>query len=130
MTDTPAVDIRDIARRINLEIFGAGRLETIDELYAPDLAIGVRKLVGMMRTAFPDLTVEIEHVIAEGDKVACRWSARGTQENWFHGIPPTRAEVSWTGTSIYMVENGRVVENTSNWDVFGLLQQLRAALNQ
>src|SRR4051812_47047081 len=53
----------------------------------PDLAgpDGVKAQVRALRTAFPDLTVTIEHLVAEGDLVAVRGTWRGTHQGTFRG---------------------------------------------
>ena len=121
--------LRRLATRIQVEIFCGGQLELIDQLYEVGLRERVTLLVRTIRNAFPDLQMQIEHVIVEGNKVACRWLAAGTQRDWFYNIPPTEAQCTWSGTSVYVVnEDGVISSMTSNWDLFGLLQQLRTAL--
>lgn len=119
---------KQIVRRVMDEVFSRGRTELIPELYAPGAHEGVRKLVALLRDGFPDLAITIEHLIQEDDKVACRWSATGTHEGWFQGVPPTGARATWTGTGLYGFVAGRIVAVYSNWDVYGLLGQLRAAM--
>ena len=79
-----------------------------------------------IRAAFPDLTVTIDDLIAEGDKVVWRWSARGTQRGELMGIPPTGREVTLTGISIDRLAGGQIVERWGEIDNLGLLQQLGA----
>jgi predicted ester cyclase len=121
--------LRELATRVQQEIFCSGKLELIDALYEAPLRERVALLVRTIRSAFPDLQMRIEHLIVEDNKVACRWLAAGTQRDWFYNIPPTEAQCTWSGTSVYVVnEHGVIGAMTSNWDLFGLLQQLRAAL--
>ena len=74
--------------------------------------------------AFPDLHVHIEDVLAEGDKLVTRWSARGTHSGELMGIPPTGKQVSVGGTAIDRFENGQSVEHWEIFDQVGLMQQL------
>jgi predicted ester cyclase len=97
------------------------------ELYDASLVPKVAKLAETLLAAFPDLEIKVEDLIAEGDKVACRWKARGTQRGPFLGIPPTNAQVTFTGTSIERIQGGKIVETKTNWDSFELIQQLHAA---
>lgn len=128
MTRSPE-ELKALATRVLQGVFSEGRSELIDELYVPSLGDTVRKLSGTLRAAFPDLRITIDHLIAEGSKVACRWTATATQKDWFYNIPPTGATVTFTGTSFYVVdEDGLIEVVTTNWDLFGLLQQLRMAL--
>jgi steroid delta-isomerase-like uncharacterized protein len=78
----------------------------------------------MLRTSFPDLTITIEDLIAEGDKVVTRLTARGTHQGTFRGIAPTGRVVSWTGIRIFRIAEGKIVEHWANWDDLSLLQQL------
>ena len=87
-----------IARRLYEEIINQGRLETADELLAPDARShagappgpeGLKRHVTMLRSAFPDLRHNIEDVIAEGEKVVVRTTCSGTHLGDFMGIPPT-----------------------------------------
>jgi predicted ester cyclase len=63
-------------------------------------------------------------MIAEGDKVAIRWAARGTHQGELLGIQPTGKQATWTGISIYRFADGKIVEAWWSKDVLGLLQQL------
>jgi predicted ester cyclase len=72
----------------------------------------------------PDFQVTVEEMIAEGDKVASRWTASGTHEDELVGIPPTGKEATWTGMTIYRFAEGRIVEAWWSRDMLGLLIQL------
>lgn len=72
----------------------------------------------------PDFHVTMEDVIAEGDKVAGRWTAHGTHEDELVGIPPTGKEATWTGMTIYRLAGGEIVEAWWSRDMLGLLIQL------
>ena len=83
-----------------------------------------KQLVSMYFSAFPDLHFTIEDQIAEGDKVVSRFSARGTHQGAFMGIPPTGKQGFVTGIGIDRFANGKIVEGWFNSDDLGLLQQL------
>ncbi|MEJ2704230.1 MAG: ester cyclase family protein, partial [Sedimentisphaerales bacterium] len=80
--------------------------------------------VAATRTAMPDFHATMEDMIAEGDKVAERWTATGTQEGELPGIPPTGRQVTFTGMTIYRVAEGKIVEMWWSMDSLGLMQQL------
>jgi predicted ester cyclase len=86
--------------------------------------------VGGVRRSFPDLRVAIRHLVVEGPRVACPWRATGSQRGIYHVVPPTGAEVTFDGTSFFVVERGRVVDMVLSWDRLEVLMQLRKALNQ
>ena len=128
---------KNLVRRMYEEVWNEGRLEVIDEICAPGyVGVGpygdergpesVKRGVTSRRTAFPDIHVTIEDMVAEADKVIARLTFRGTHRGEFQGIPPTNKEVTWTGIWIYRVANGKFVERWHNYDMLGLLRQLGA----
>ena len=76
------------------------------------------------RAAFPDLTVNVDLMVAEGDLVAVRWTARGTNTGTGNGIPATGRKVEVSGTAIFRFENGRIAEEWTSANTLGLLKQL------
>ena len=130
---------RAIGRRVLLKLWGQGKLELADLLYAPDYVdhvgrgpepsrvsgpAGLKQAVTMFRRAFPDLAYTVEQELAEGDLVMTRFSARGTNRGPFLGAPPTGRVVAYTGFDLNRIKNGRIVESWVNYDALGLLQQL------
>jgi predicted ester cyclase len=93
---------------------------------APDTeGIGqLRDAVHRIRGTFPDLHIEFEQVIGEGDLVAARWTATGTHSGPLAGVPATGRAVRWSGTDVYRLVEGRIVEWWRNDDVVWLLHQV------
>jgi hypothetical protein len=77
---TVSEENKAIVRRLISEVLNGGRLELLEELYAPELAPAARRWIVPFRASFPDVHMEIVDLIAEGDRVADRFTAR----------PPTR----------------------------------------
>jgi predicted ester cyclase len=71
-----------------------------------------------------DNRVIIEDLIAEGDKVVCRFTASGTHQGEFMGIPPTEKRVTIMKIHIYRIIGGKIVECWGLFDQMGLMQQL------
>ena len=127
-----------IVEQIVEELWNQGRIGVIDELYAPDYVArssglppgissdreGQKQLAQAFRGAFPDMVGAIEDLIAEGDKVVLRWSAQGTHEGDFMGIPPTGRHISINGTSVYRIAGGKVADEWTQADMLGLMTQL------
>lgn len=125
-----------ILRRLGEELINQAKLETADEFYSSDSVDhtpapgqvagpeGVKRDFARIRAAFPDWHQEIEDVIAEGDMVVVRWRSSGTHSGDFMGLPATGIHASWTGVGIFRLAGGKIVERWSNWDAFGLMQQL------
>lgn len=76
------------------------------------------------RQAFPDLRVTVDHVIADGDKVAVRWTARGTNTGDGNGIRATGKAVETSGIALFRFEDGKVAEEWVSADTLGLMRQL------
>ena len=89
-------------------------------------AAGMKQWVAATIAAFPDIAFTVEDQVAEGDRVATRWSARGTHENTFMGIPGTGKKVTVTGINITRHKDGKSVEGWGEWDKLGMMQQLGA----
>ena len=85
---------------------------------------GAQQRWAMLRSAFSDLRVTTEDMIAEEDKVAVRWTLRGTHHGDLMGIPPTGKQVAVTGIDINRIVSGRIVERWANVDMLGMMQQL------
>lgn len=126
-----------LVRRVFEEGFNQGKIELVDELIAADFvdhgaAPGLpdtgpesfRQTVMLFRSAFPDMHVTIDDMIAEGDRVVTRGHWNGTHRGSFFGIPGTGKQFSLTSTDILRIEQGRVVEHWGNEDDLGMLQQL------
>jgi steroid delta-isomerase-like uncharacterized protein len=82
------------------------------------------QFIAMYFTAFPDGRLTIEDMIAEGDTVAARQTFQGTHQGELMGIPPTGKQVTATGSTLIRFANGKGVEQWSNYDDLGLMQQL------
>ena len=86
-------------------------------------------IVGGMMVAFPDLTVSIAEMVAEGDMVSVRWSFTGTHTGEMPGdppMPPTGKKVNVTAMAMHRIADGKVAETWVNFDIMGMLQQLGA----
>jgi predicted ester cyclase len=65
-----------------------------------------------------------EDMVAEGDKLAVRWTVQGSHLGELLGIPPTGKPVRFSGISIYRLAAGKIAEQWEQWDRLPLLQQL------
>jgi len=91
---------------------------------APAGVEGAKAVLGMFITAFPDLNVVIEDLVAEGDLVMQRWTAPVTHNGPLLGIPPTGKKVTLQGMNLFRIANGKIVERWGVFDVLGMMQQL------
>jgi predicted ester cyclase len=65
----------------------------------------------MFLSAFPDVTVDVQRILAEGDIVVEQNKVSATHKGVFKGIKPTQKKVYWTETHIYRLEKGKIIEN-------------------
>ena len=129
-----------VVRRFIDEVINKGDLGVIDELVSPSMVDhsappglpsgpeGTKQMLTMFRTAFPDLngTLPLQDLLAEGDKVAVRYTIRGTHQGDFMGIAATGKQVTIEGIEIDRIEDGKVVEHWESMDMMALMQQLGA----
>jgi steroid delta-isomerase-like uncharacterized protein len=94
-----------------------------DVLPGPD---GVKEWAIMVRNAFPDIRVTEEDYVAEGDKVVGRFSAQGTHNGEFFGVPATGNPITLVGINIMRISNGKIAEHWAQIDSVGLMQQVGA----
>ncbi len=88
---------------------------------------GLKDAYRLFIAAFPDVWFTFEDLIAEGDMVVGRGVIQGTHKGAFLGIPPTGKVVTWTGTRMFRVTDGKVVEGWINLDLLGLMSQIQPA---
>lgn len=128
-----------LIQRFVEEAFNRGDLDVADEIYAPAFVSHesagavergpdyVKGFVGGYRNAFPDGHTTVEAVISEEDRVAYRWSFRGTHEGELMRIPPTGERVTITGITVDRLSGGKIEEEWNIFDQLGLLRQLGVA---
>jgi steroid delta-isomerase-like uncharacterized protein len=87
---------------------------------------GYLAIIGMMRGGFPDIQWTLEETIAEGDKVAARFTMRGTHQGNFFGVPPTGKKIVVQAMNFYRLSGGQFIEERGQPDLLGLLQQIDA----
>jgi len=88
---------------------------------------GYLTIIGMMRGGFPDIQWTLEELIAEGDRVAARFTMRGTHQGTFFGVTPSGRKIEVKAMNFYRMADGQIVEEHGQPDLLGLLQQIGAA---
>ncbi len=127
-----------VVRRLIEEVLNRGQTGHLAELVAVDHIghdpfgdnygpEGTRIVVAEYRTAFPDLALTIDDLVAARDTVAWRFNLRGTHAGSFMGIPPTGRVVSAPGIAIAHLAVEKVEESWVSLDALGLLRQMGAA---
>jgi len=85
---------------------------------------GLKEVIAMMRTAFPDIHWVADETIAAGEKVVTRFTWTGTHRGPFLGIPATGKHITVKGVVIDRISNGRMADSRILMDSLGMMQQL------
>jgi steroid delta-isomerase-like uncharacterized protein len=100
-------------------------------IHTPDGALkghaGARNLLNAYATAFPDFHITIDELVAEGEKVAFRYTFKGTQKGKLGEIAASGKTVNTSGIGIYRIVGGKVAEGRLEWDRASLQEQIGAA---
>ena len=129
-------DARELGRRWFEEVWNQRRQESIEELMAPDAyghveggeyrgPAGFREMQQMFLSALPDVRIEIEDILADGDRAAVRWRARGTHSGEGFGFEASNRDIDVRGTTWLLAANGKIVEGWDTWNLAGMLASLR-----
>jgi steroid delta-isomerase-like uncharacterized protein len=124
-----------LVRRFYEDAFNQRHLALVDELCTADHVFHnppttlhgreeFKQFLSLYITAFPDARFTVEDEIAEGDRVASRYTFRGTHQGDLMGIAPTGKQVTVTGIVMNRIVNGKSAEGWLNFDALGMLQQL------
>jgi predicted ester cyclase len=123
-----------LVRRLYDEFLNAGKLDLLDQLVSPDYVgaggqrgpAGFAEPIVALRAAFPDLHYTSDEIVAEGDRVAVRWTWRGTFTNTFRRYAPTGKAMTSTGLAIFQLTDGKVVRTSLETDRLGFLVAIGA----
>jgi steroid delta-isomerase-like uncharacterized protein len=114
----------------------SGDLAAADALLAPEFSLhtplptpgpgieAMNNVIITFRAAFHNLHVTIEDMMADGDKVTCRFTARGVHNGEFMGLPLTGKKIVMTGIEIFRLRDGKIAELWGEANLMGLMQQL------
>jgi predicted ester cyclase len=120
-------EVWNAANPAGVELFVDPRYWRHTSPTAPPLDVPgqIERLKGF-RKAFPDVTITVEDILAEGDLVAFRSTMRGTHSGEFLGIPPTGKAITVGLVDVIRVADGKFMEQWGGPDLFDLLRQLGA----
>jgi steroid delta-isomerase-like uncharacterized protein len=133
------MNTKDLVSRFYGEVATDGNFAALDEIVSDDFVLhggprgdeaGTAPVVANLRAlhaAFEGLTFEVHDVLADGDRMAARWTLRGRHTGDFNGRPASGAAIEQRGTVFYRVADGRIAEQWVLVDVFGMISQIEAA---
>lgn len=113
-----------------------GDLAAADALLHPEFSLhtplptpgpGIEEMNNVIttcRAAFHGLHVTVDDIVADGEKVTVRFTARGVHNGEFMGLPPTGRAITMTGIEIFRVQDGKIAELWGEANLMGLMQQL------
>lgn len=120
------------------EAINSGNLEDFDTVMSPKVidhdpassqqqgVEGFKGFFAELRTAFPDLQVNPDHVTATDEDVAIAYTITGTHQGDFMGVAPTGKNIEARGCQVTRFEGGKMVERWGSSDELGILKQLGA----
>ncbi|MFL5586717.1 MAG: ester cyclase [Ktedonobacteraceae bacterium] len=129
----PAEANKALMRRLFEEGFHSGKLAVVDEIFHPNFVDrstpeqppgteGVKDYISMVRTGFPDISITIEDLVAEEERVVVRTTWRGTHLGEYEGIAPTGKQATRSMIQIFHVKDGKLLEEWSEGE--SLRQQI------
>jgi predicted ester cyclase len=125
---------KQLVRRLFEDYINHDRLDRLGEIVAPTFVSGAPEpgpaafatVIGRLRAALPDLAYTVDELVGEGDRVAVRWTLRGTFTGQFRSYPPTGKPVANTGCGVFEIADGKLVRATIETDRLGFLIQVGA----
>ena len=134
-------DNKAIVQRFYEEVWNRGNTDVAVEIFSDDYVrhdlrptqalpggAGQAKVAADFRAAFPDLSFQVDLILAEGDLVAARWTASGTHSGHWGGAVASGNKVTFSGVNFFRLRDGRVVEIWNHRDDLGLMQQTGAPI--
>lgn len=134
---------KQLVRRWFEEVWNQKNASAIDRMYHPEgrshgvptneVLMGPEQFKQFHRTyvgAFPDMHFELNDVIAEGDKVAVRWTNTATHRGNELGFPATGKRVTLEGSSFLVIRDGKIYEGWNQMELQGMLQSLKIAAEE
>ena len=116
---------KDVVRRYYAEVINGRDLDAVETFFADERIVeGVRRGCFSYFTAFPDMHVSLDELIAEGDTVFLRSTLTGTHDGEYKGIPPTGRHVASECAEVFRIADGRFVGYWCLANVAGLMRQL------
>lgn len=126
---------KEVVKRYWLEFWNEKKGDILEDITSSDLQLhfppgqahqppSLKRWFETAQSAFPDVHFTMHDLIAEGDRVVCRWSYVATNTGDFLGHKATNLKVTDQGINMFRIENGKIAELWMSGDSLGLLHQL------
>ena len=110
--------VRVLIDKFVYQPWNSGNLDALDEVAAADYRMNddgsledLKQAIRELRSGFPDFTVSVDDVVAQGDRVAYRWTMTGTHQNEYEGLAATGKTLTATGMTFLRLQDGLIVED-------------------
>lgn len=126
---------KNLIKQLFSECMNGRNFSMMDKIIAPDFKHhgipnakggpeGFKETLSNFLEGFPDMKINVEHIIADGEMVATRGSWTGTNKGSFMGMPATGKQIRIEFIDVWKIQNGKCIENWVQMDMPGLMQQL------
>ena len=116
---------KEIVRAYYAEVLNGRDLDAVGNYFADERMVeGVRRGCFSYFTAFPDLRVSLDELLAEGDRVFLRSTMTGTHDGEYKGIPPTGRHIAAESAEVVRIADGKFVGYWCLANVAGIMRQL------
>jgi predicted ester cyclase len=117
---------KQLIQRLFEEVINQNRVELLDEFFLPGslIAASFKDTVLLVRTAFPDVRLTIDHMVGEDNQVVVVFTVAGENTGPFMGKPPTGQSILFTGIHYFQIKNERIHTARYEHDLLGLMEQL------
>jgi len=128
-------DPKVVVKRFYDGVYPTWKPEALDEVIASNFrghaGAGadlpqLKESISSFKGAFPDLDVDVVHLVREGDMVSAWVTYTGTHQGEFAGVSGSGRDIKIAGWDLFRVENGKVAELTQYCDLFTLMNQIGA----
>lgn len=117
--------LKEVVRRYYDVVINGRDLDAVDEFFADERMVeGVRRGCFSYFTAFPDMHVSLDELIAEGDAVFLRSTITGTHDGEYKGIPPTGRHIASEAAEVFRIADGKFAGYWCMTNVAGIMRQL------
>jgi steroid delta-isomerase-like uncharacterized protein len=112
-----------------IEARNANDLDGALTLWADEWQKPVRSGFQLFSNAFSDISIKVDDIFCEGNKVGLRWTMNATHHGVYQGIPATEKKITMLGIDIYTIENGKIKSIVRRTDDLSLLKQMGVTLS-
>ena len=131
-----AEENKAVVRRLVDEFLNKRNVDVVDEIFAEDFVdhqgglaptgdrASVKQFVEAITAAFPDVRFEIDHLVAEDDRVFALVSVQGTHTGDFQGVAATGRPIAFAGMTVMRLADGKIAERWNITDFAGLMRQI------